>query len=1103
MDDLSMTGGGRAGPSALEIINTWRASQGLPQMTPEAFAEYAVGKPGIDFDPDHPEWDPDHLFAERTAVLHRGTSWRALRPTQGEEPGVVADAWTVLAQGGDTGTIDEAVQAATEAGAAQVALAAEQAGSAATQAASALTSAQLAAQDRAAAEQAAANAQSSALTCATWAVLSGLTGSVAGQGAEVLDSDTGTHTDPVVGGTVPNAGRYTWSASPAGWRRIGDTGLAGKAPLASPALTGAPTAPTAAAGTATTQIATTAFADARAAQAEAETSRAVPLAAASVARNGAFARSRVGSIVMPSTGGNAASYTRIMREIEEWFAWISNTNTFAYPECAIVDGQRHPYGVGDRAIRVRMRRSSAGATRTEVQWRQIYAIPPSLWDRAVNVRLTYAYKIDAAGPVSATTGLLISPNADMSGQTVVAGRTPRTVNRIGEVALATWDVTIPADQGARYFVLGPRFDMAEGVSDVDTYAWLYDVSVIIEPGVYMGLGVEPVEDFGRRLSQADTAPERSRNALQNATFWDNDLGPLAGAVVPQGWELKFGPGGTYRGARDIVVAEGMPLLTSHPLYALRTVEANDGSTRTDNQISQQIALPFGIVGTTDRFATLLFWGYRSHASITLSALAYLQDAAGATLTTPNADLLTPQPPVGQWGLLRYRIRLTDPAAVQMQIRLRSTAGAVIAGDAYALKAGPFVGFDLSPYHSGFEVPLIDEMRRTARRIAVEVVAEQPSPTPAALLDTDRYMDAAGNFLPVVPSREIMAIGDSQTDNLDAALAAALPGRTVIDAGIGGELLATHILNRIRGHGLDTLPSFAASGTKRLRTRRAVPPRCVSETYRAQWSDYGGKIAEPRFVEFYNASGLIGRSYDQLQCSATISGNTLTAAGHPWTNGDQVYVLQASRPANMFRGKVYYARDVSGSTFRLAEFSGGSAVTFDAFAGSVLVLGGWYLDWDFTVGMDTAISLRTYTDWSERTLILNGGTNDIGQDMSAAAIIAAYDSALAEIRTLVKRVVLHTIPGFWDGAGRWQIGGDRYDKMTAVHRYLRQRYGAMLADTYAALLASGDGSANDTADIAVGLVPRSKRIAADDGHINSAGNTIRAATIAALIGTLGW
>lgn len=85
--------------------------------------------------------------------------------------------------------------------------------------------------DAARALAAAANAQSSSRTVATWAALATLTGTTAGEGAEVLDTDTGTHTDPVVGGTVANAGRYSWSASPAGWRRIGGTGLADKASL--------------------------------------------------------------------------------------------------------------------------------------------------------------------------------------------------------------------------------------------------------------------------------------------------------------------------------------------------------------------------------------------------------------------------------------------------------------------------------------------------------------------------------------------------------------------------------------------------------------------------------------------------------------------------------------------------------------------------------------------------------------------------------------------------------------------------------------------------------------------------------------------------------
>lgn len=54
----------------------------------------------------------------------------------------------------------------------------------------------------------------------TWSYLSGLTAG-ANTAATVEPSDTGTHTDPVVGGTVDNAGTYRYSTSPAGWKRIG------------------------------------------------------------------------------------------------------------------------------------------------------------------------------------------------------------------------------------------------------------------------------------------------------------------------------------------------------------------------------------------------------------------------------------------------------------------------------------------------------------------------------------------------------------------------------------------------------------------------------------------------------------------------------------------------------------------------------------------------------------------------------------------------------------------------------------------------------------------------------------------------------------------
>lgn len=71
------------------------------------------------------------------------------------------------------------------------------------------------------------NQVSGRATYETWAQLVAVTGS-AGAGAEVVPSDAGSHTDPVVGGTVLNRGLYKWSTSPAGWKRIGE-GLSSKA----------------------------------------------------------------------------------------------------------------------------------------------------------------------------------------------------------------------------------------------------------------------------------------------------------------------------------------------------------------------------------------------------------------------------------------------------------------------------------------------------------------------------------------------------------------------------------------------------------------------------------------------------------------------------------------------------------------------------------------------------------------------------------------------------------------------------------------------------------------------------------------------------------
>ncbi len=57
---------------------------------------------------------------------------------------------------------------------------------------------------------------------ATWAALAAIMGDRLAQPGRVSGPDSGTHPDPVAGGSVANEGEYSWSISPAGWLRVGD-----------------------------------------------------------------------------------------------------------------------------------------------------------------------------------------------------------------------------------------------------------------------------------------------------------------------------------------------------------------------------------------------------------------------------------------------------------------------------------------------------------------------------------------------------------------------------------------------------------------------------------------------------------------------------------------------------------------------------------------------------------------------------------------------------------------------------------------------------------------------------------------------------------------
>ncbi len=79
----------------------------------------------------------------------------------------------------------------------------------------------------------------SRLSYSTYAVLATNVSAPANTSAEVPPTDTGTHTDPVVGGVVNNTGIFSWSVSPAGWQRISDVDALSAKPYADAAAASA------------------------------------------------------------------------------------------------------------------------------------------------------------------------------------------------------------------------------------------------------------------------------------------------------------------------------------------------------------------------------------------------------------------------------------------------------------------------------------------------------------------------------------------------------------------------------------------------------------------------------------------------------------------------------------------------------------------------------------------------------------------------------------------------------------------------------------------------------------------------------------------------
>lgn len=134
--------------------------------------------------------------------------------------------------------------------------------------------------------------------------------------------------------------------------------------------------------------------------------------------------------------------------------------------------------------------------------------------------------------------------------------------------------------------------------------------------------------------------------------------------------------------------------------------------------------------------------------------------------------------------------------------------------------------------------------------------------------------------------------------------------------------------------------------------------------------------------------------------------------------------------------------------------------------------------------DDAETYEAYENW------IWAGRNNAGNASQVKSDIAAMIAPLDHSRYLVGAILTSAA----DGAGT-------VTAIQALNADLASIYDDRFVDLYAILRSHGDGSANDTADISNGYIPRSLR--SDDVHLNNAGYAIVAEAMVAATLAKGW
>lgn len=135
-----------------------------------------------------------------------------------------------------------------------------------------------------------------------------------------------------------------------------------------------------------------------------------------------------------------------------------------------------------------------------------------------------------------------------------------------------------------------------------------------------------------------------------------------------------------------------------------------------------------------------------------------------------------------------------------------------------------------------------------------------------------------------------------------------------------------------------------------------------------------------------------------------------------------------------------------------------------------------------------------------TVVFWYGRNNVGSGTFNADVRQAIADSIAQLKTADKRFVILSVLN-WPGE---TTGTANYNAVEQLNTDLKTLYPRNYVDVLNLLRRSGDGSANDIADAASGIIPRSLRNSSADGHLNNTtGNPIVATRVFQFLTEKGW